>query len=268
MQRTGDTIAPSALSCFIALSTSLRSRPLSSAILPAFRGWPASFIVANTFSFVSIIVRFFVGDIFVLLLSGKTTGVRNCRLIGHPLLFCLLYSRQIDRTAMILCQRASLTVVFLLRTSAIFKQVWLRFTLSRLGIIQASIGCHLASSRLGNIQTSLILLSAWRRLASALAAPEFDIALGLSSVWLLPIWLYRKRRVASTRNVGKKQRFCPSVRHKPCEVGARTGRNVVRRGRLRRKCQSSLATWRMMPWRVVEMKSVISSISGSGAICS
>ena len=127
---------------------------------------------------------------------------------------------------------------------------------------------RLSLSRLGNIQTSLILLSAWRRLASALAAPEFDIALGLSSVWLLPIWLYRKRRVASTRNVGKKQRFCPSVRHKPCEVGARTGRNVVRRGRGRRRCQSSLATWRMMPWRVVEMKSVISSISGSGAICS
>ena len=122
LQRTGDTIAPSALSCFIALSTSLRSRPLSSAILPAFRGWPASFIVANTFSFVSIIVRFFVDDIFILLLSGKTIGVRNYRFIGHPLLFCLLYSRQIDRTAMILCQRASLTVVFLLRTSAKFKQ--------------------------------------------------------------------------------------------------------------------------------------------------
>ena len=86
MQRTGDTIAPSALSCFIALSTSLRSRPLSSAILPAFRGWPASFIVANTFSFVSIIVRFFVVDIFILLLSGKTIGVRNYRFIGHPLI--------------------------------------------------------------------------------------------------------------------------------------------------------------------------------------
>ena len=55
MQRTGETIAPSSFSCFIALSTSLRSSPLSSAILPAFRGVPASFIVANTCSFTSII---------------------------------------------------------------------------------------------------------------------------------------------------------------------------------------------------------------------
>ena len=128
MQRTGDTIAPSALSCFIALSTSLRSRPLSSAILPAFRGWPASFIVANTFSFVSIIVRFFVVDIFILLLSGKTIGVRNYRFIGHPLIFCLLYSRQIDRTAMILCQRASLPVVFLLRKASSALLFWLNET--------------------------------------------------------------------------------------------------------------------------------------------
>ena len=50
--------------------------------------------------------------------------------------------------------------VFLLRTSAIFKQAWLRLALSRLGIIQTS-------------------------LASALAAPELDIALGLASVCLL-----------------------------------------------------------------------------------
>ena len=53
--------------------------------------------------------------------------------------------------------QASLTFVFLLRTSAIFKQAWLRLALSRLGIIQTS-------------------------LASALAAPELDIALGLASV--------------------------------------------------------------------------------------
>ena len=38
LQRTGEMIAPSAFSCFMAASTSLRSRPLSSAILPALRG--------------------------------------------------------------------------------------------------------------------------------------------------------------------------------------------------------------------------------------
>ena len=38
LQRTGETIAPSAFSCFMAESTSLRSRPLSYAILPALRG--------------------------------------------------------------------------------------------------------------------------------------------------------------------------------------------------------------------------------------
>ena len=56
------------------------------------------------------------------------------------------------------CRR--LSFAFLLRTSAIFKQAWLRLALSRLGILQTS-------------------------LASALAAPELDIALGLSSVWPL-----------------------------------------------------------------------------------
>ena len=56
LKRTGETIAPSAFSCFMAASTSLRSRPLSSAILPALRGCPASFIVANTFSFASIVL--------------------------------------------------------------------------------------------------------------------------------------------------------------------------------------------------------------------
>ena len=56
MQRTGDTIAPSAFNSFIALSTSLRSKPESSAILPAFNGSPACFIVANTFSFASIMM--------------------------------------------------------------------------------------------------------------------------------------------------------------------------------------------------------------------
>lgn len=56
LQRTGDTIAPSALSSFIALSTSLRSRPESSAILPALSGVPACFMVSNTVSFVAIII--------------------------------------------------------------------------------------------------------------------------------------------------------------------------------------------------------------------
>lgn len=58
LQRTGETIAPSSFNCFMALSTSLRSSPLSSAILPAFNGSPASFIVANTFSFASIVFIF------------------------------------------------------------------------------------------------------------------------------------------------------------------------------------------------------------------
>ena len=38
LQRTGETIAPSAFNCYMAASASLRSRPLSSAILPALRG--------------------------------------------------------------------------------------------------------------------------------------------------------------------------------------------------------------------------------------
>ena len=38
LQRTGETIAPSAFNCYMAASTSLRSRPMSSAILPALRG--------------------------------------------------------------------------------------------------------------------------------------------------------------------------------------------------------------------------------------
>ena len=42
---------------------------------------------------------------------------------------------------------------------------------------------------------------------------------------------------------------------------------LQREGR-RNKRQSAFDTWRMMPWRVVEMKSVISTISGSLAICS
>jgi len=56
LQRAGDTIAPSALSSFIALSTSLRSRPERFAILPALSGVPAYFIVSNTVSFVAIII--------------------------------------------------------------------------------------------------------------------------------------------------------------------------------------------------------------------
>ena len=56
LQRTGDTIAPSALSSFIALSTSLPSRPESSAILPVLSSVPACFIVSNTVSFVAIIM--------------------------------------------------------------------------------------------------------------------------------------------------------------------------------------------------------------------
>ena len=75
LQRTGETIAPSSFSCFIALSTSLRSSPLSSAILPAFRGVPASFIVANTCSFTSIIPILIV---IVSYLHGICRIIRNC----------------------------------------------------------------------------------------------------------------------------------------------------------------------------------------------
>ena len=50
LQRTGETIAPSSFNAFMALSTSFRSKPLSSAIFPAFRGVLASFIVFNTIS--------------------------------------------------------------------------------------------------------------------------------------------------------------------------------------------------------------------------
>ena len=56
LQRTGETIAPSSFNAFMALSTSFRSKPLSSAIFPAFRGVPASFIVFNTISLAFIMV--------------------------------------------------------------------------------------------------------------------------------------------------------------------------------------------------------------------
>ena len=48
LQRTGETIAPSFLRSAKALSTTLRSRPVSSAILPAFTGAPTSRIAFNT----------------------------------------------------------------------------------------------------------------------------------------------------------------------------------------------------------------------------
>ena len=54
MQRTGETMAPSFLSSAKALSTSLRSIPVISAILPAFTGAPNSRIACNTFSFIII----------------------------------------------------------------------------------------------------------------------------------------------------------------------------------------------------------------------
>ena len=54
LQRTGETIAPSFLSSAKALSTSLRSMPVISAILPAFTGAPNSRMAFNTFSFIMI----------------------------------------------------------------------------------------------------------------------------------------------------------------------------------------------------------------------
>ena len=60
---------------------------------------------------------------------------------------------------------------------------------------------RLSPPHLGNIQTSLILLSVCRQLASPFSsAPrqysnKFDIALGLSSVWLLLIWLNENVRL-------------------------------------------------------------------------
>ena len=56
LQRTGDTIAPSFFNSAKALSTSLRSIPVISAILPALTGAPNSRMACNTFSF--IILKF------------------------------------------------------------------------------------------------------------------------------------------------------------------------------------------------------------------
>ena len=52
LQRTGDTMAPSFFNSAKALSTSLRSIPVISAILPAFTGAPNSRMACNTFSFI------------------------------------------------------------------------------------------------------------------------------------------------------------------------------------------------------------------------
>ena len=52
LQRTGDTIAPSFFSSAKALSTSLRSMPVISAILPALTGSPNSRMACKTFSFI------------------------------------------------------------------------------------------------------------------------------------------------------------------------------------------------------------------------
>lgn len=56
LQRTGETMAPSFLRAAMALSTTLRSRPVSSAILPALTGSPALRMASSTIFFSSIIV--------------------------------------------------------------------------------------------------------------------------------------------------------------------------------------------------------------------
>ena len=55
LQRTGETMAPSFLRAAMALSTTLRSSPVSSAILPALTGSPALRMASNTIFFSSII---------------------------------------------------------------------------------------------------------------------------------------------------------------------------------------------------------------------
>ena len=56
LQRTGETMAPSFLRSAKALSTSLRSRPVISAILPAFTGAPNSRMALSTCSFMAYII--------------------------------------------------------------------------------------------------------------------------------------------------------------------------------------------------------------------
>ena len=53
LHRTGDTIVPSFFNSAKALSTSLRSIPVISAILPALTGAPNSRMACNTFSFMT-----------------------------------------------------------------------------------------------------------------------------------------------------------------------------------------------------------------------
>jgi len=48
-------MAPSVLSFFMALSTSLRSKPVNSTIFPAFNGSPAFVMASSTFSLLSIL---------------------------------------------------------------------------------------------------------------------------------------------------------------------------------------------------------------------
>ena len=54
LQRTGDTIAPSFFNSAKAVSTSLRSMPVISEILPALTGAPNSRMACNTFSFIVV----------------------------------------------------------------------------------------------------------------------------------------------------------------------------------------------------------------------
>jgi len=74
LQRTGDTMAPSFFNSAKALSTSLRSIPVISAILPALTGAPNSRMACNTFSFIILLVDLGVsrlGELF-----GKVTAYR------------------------------------------------------------------------------------------------------------------------------------------------------------------------------------------------
>lgn len=60
LQRMGDTIAPSFFRAANALSTTLRSSPVSSATLPALTGSPALRIASSTMFFSSMIVIIYI----------------------------------------------------------------------------------------------------------------------------------------------------------------------------------------------------------------
>ena len=95
----------------------------------------------------------------VRMFDAKKSDVFDFRFPSLPPSFKKIQKKSCISYTKALVMLPSFDFVFLCR-SAIFKQAWLRLALSRLGIIQTS-------------------------LASALAAPELDIALGLASVWLL-----------------------------------------------------------------------------------